>query len=152
MIDEFPALFVAAAAAQGNTVVTGAAELRVKESDRLAAMNSNQHHPRRRHQARRADTQKKRPRKCGAAGVGRNGEGKPGPGRASDEDSTPALEHSGFSQFFELGGRQAGQRRGNGLFAVRRRVGNAFGAHELHVVDAHAARAMSSDSAFSTQP
>jgi 3-phosphoshikimate 1-carboxyvinyltransferase len=38
MIDEFPALFVAAAAAEGNTVVTGAAELRVKESDRLAAM------------------------------------------------------------------------------------------------------------------
>ncbi|KAB7769313.1 3-phosphoshikimate 1-carboxyvinyltransferase [Xanthomonas maliensis] len=38
MIDEFPALFVAAAAAQGQTVVSGAAELRVKESDRLAAM------------------------------------------------------------------------------------------------------------------
>lgn len=38
MIDEFPALFVAAACAQGQTVVTGAAELRVKESDRLAAM------------------------------------------------------------------------------------------------------------------
>ncbi|MEA5123464.1 3-phosphoshikimate 1-carboxyvinyltransferase [Xanthomonas floridensis] len=38
MIDEFPALFVAAAAASGQTVVTGAAELRVKESDRLAAM------------------------------------------------------------------------------------------------------------------
>jgi len=38
MIDEFPALFVAAAAAQGNTIVRGAAELRVKESDRLAAM------------------------------------------------------------------------------------------------------------------
>lgn len=38
MIDEFPALFVAAAAAEGATVVTGAAELRVKESDRLAAM------------------------------------------------------------------------------------------------------------------
>jgi len=38
MIDEFPALFVAAAAAEGQTVVTGAAELRVKESDRLAAM------------------------------------------------------------------------------------------------------------------
>jgi len=38
MIDEFPALFIAAAAAEGNTVVTGAAELRVKESDRLAAM------------------------------------------------------------------------------------------------------------------
>ncbi|WP_305804853.1 3-phosphoshikimate 1-carboxyvinyltransferase [Stenotrophomonas sp. YIM B06876] len=38
MIDEFPALFVAAAAASGKTVVRGAAELRVKESDRLAAM------------------------------------------------------------------------------------------------------------------
>jgi 3-phosphoshikimate 1-carboxyvinyltransferase len=38
MIDEFPALFVAAAAAEGSTVVSGAAELRVKESDRLAAM------------------------------------------------------------------------------------------------------------------
>ncbi len=38
MIDEFPALFVAAAAAEGPTVVRGAAELRVKESDRLAAM------------------------------------------------------------------------------------------------------------------
>ncbi|MGN6226401.1 MAG: 3-phosphoshikimate 1-carboxyvinyltransferase [Dyella sp.] len=38
MIDEFPALFVAAAAAEGATVVRGAAELRVKESDRLASM------------------------------------------------------------------------------------------------------------------
>ncbi|WP_232820911.1 3-phosphoshikimate 1-carboxyvinyltransferase [Dyella sp. C11] len=38
MIDEFPALFVAAMAAKGATVVRGAAELRVKESDRLAAM------------------------------------------------------------------------------------------------------------------
>jgi 3-phosphoshikimate 1-carboxyvinyltransferase len=38
MIDEFPALFAAAACAQGATVVRGAAELRVKESDRLAAM------------------------------------------------------------------------------------------------------------------
>jgi 3-phosphoshikimate 1-carboxyvinyltransferase len=38
MIDEFPALFIAAAAARGQTRVTGAAELRVKESDRLAAM------------------------------------------------------------------------------------------------------------------
>jgi 3-phosphoshikimate 1-carboxyvinyltransferase len=37
-IDEFPALFVAAACAQGETVVTGAEELRVKESDRIAAM------------------------------------------------------------------------------------------------------------------
>jgi 3-phosphoshikimate 1-carboxyvinyltransferase len=40
MIDEFPALFVAAAAASGDTVVRGAAELRVKESDRLAAMST----------------------------------------------------------------------------------------------------------------
>ncbi len=38
MIDEFPALFVAAACASGTTVVSGAAELRVKESDRIAAM------------------------------------------------------------------------------------------------------------------
>ena len=38
MIDEFPALFVAAACASGATVVRGAAELRVKESDRIAAM------------------------------------------------------------------------------------------------------------------
>jgi 3-phosphoshikimate 1-carboxyvinyltransferase len=37
-IDEFPVFFIAAAAASGETVVTGAAELRVKESDRLAAM------------------------------------------------------------------------------------------------------------------
>jgi 3-phosphoshikimate 1-carboxyvinyltransferase len=36
MIDEFPALFVAAALAEGVTVVRGAAELRVKESDRIA--------------------------------------------------------------------------------------------------------------------
>ena len=38
MIDEFPALFVAAARASGQTAVRGAAELRVKESDRIAAM------------------------------------------------------------------------------------------------------------------
>lgn len=38
MIDEFPALFVAAACADGPTIVRGAAELRVKESDRLAVM------------------------------------------------------------------------------------------------------------------
>jgi 3-phosphoshikimate 1-carboxyvinyltransferase len=37
-IDEFPVFFVAAAAARGETVVTGAEELRVKESDRLAVM------------------------------------------------------------------------------------------------------------------
>ena len=38
MIDEFPALFVAAALAEGITRVSGAAELRVKESDRIAVM------------------------------------------------------------------------------------------------------------------
>ncbi len=37
-IDEFPAIFIAAACAQGETRVTGAEELRVKESDRIAAM------------------------------------------------------------------------------------------------------------------
>jgi 3-phosphoshikimate 1-carboxyvinyltransferase len=37
-IDEFPSLFVAAACAEGETVVTGAEELRVKESDRIAVM------------------------------------------------------------------------------------------------------------------
>ncbi len=37
-IDEFPALFIAAACAEGRTVVRGAAELRVKESDRIAVM------------------------------------------------------------------------------------------------------------------
>jgi len=37
-IDEFPVLFVAAACAQGQTVLTGAEELRVKESDRIQAM------------------------------------------------------------------------------------------------------------------
>ncbi len=38
MIDEFPVLFVAAALASGTTRTTGLEELRVKESDRLAAM------------------------------------------------------------------------------------------------------------------
>ncbi len=37
-IDEFPVLFVAAACAEGETVLTGAEELRVKESDRIQAM------------------------------------------------------------------------------------------------------------------
>jgi len=39
-IDEFPILFIAAACASGETVVTGAEELRVKESDRIAAMSA----------------------------------------------------------------------------------------------------------------
>ena len=37
-IDEFPVLFVAAACAEGETELTGAEELRVKESDRIQSM------------------------------------------------------------------------------------------------------------------
>jgi 3-phosphoshikimate 1-carboxyvinyltransferase len=37
-IDEFPVIFIAAAYAVGTTVVTGAQELRVKESDRIQTM------------------------------------------------------------------------------------------------------------------
>ena len=37
-IDEFPVLFIAAACAEGTTTLTGAEELRVKESDRIQAM------------------------------------------------------------------------------------------------------------------
>ena len=40
MIDEYPVLFVAAAFAAGRTVARGAHELRVKESDRIAAMRA----------------------------------------------------------------------------------------------------------------
>jgi 3-phosphoshikimate 1-carboxyvinyltransferase len=38
MIDEYPILAVAAAFAEGQTVMRGVGELRVKESDRLAAI------------------------------------------------------------------------------------------------------------------
>jgi 3-phosphoshikimate 1-carboxyvinyltransferase len=38
-IDEFPAILVAAACARGATALTGAAELRVKESDRIEAVS-----------------------------------------------------------------------------------------------------------------
>jgi 3-phosphoshikimate 1-carboxyvinyltransferase len=38
MIDEFPVLFTAAACAEGTTTIRGAAELRLKESDRIATM------------------------------------------------------------------------------------------------------------------
>jgi len=37
-IDEFPVLFIAAACAKGETILTGAEELRVKESDRIQVM------------------------------------------------------------------------------------------------------------------
>jgi 3-phosphoshikimate 1-carboxyvinyltransferase len=43
LIDEIPALTVAAAHAAGTTTVTGAKELRVKESDRIAALATNLH-------------------------------------------------------------------------------------------------------------
>lgn len=39
-IDELPVVFVAAACAEGTTTVTGARELRVKESDRIAVMEA----------------------------------------------------------------------------------------------------------------
>ncbi|MBH0176428.1 MAG: 3-phosphoshikimate 1-carboxyvinyltransferase [Nitrospira sp.] len=39
-IDEFPILCVAAAVAEGDTVISGAEELRVKESDRIATMSA----------------------------------------------------------------------------------------------------------------
>jgi 3-phosphoshikimate 1-carboxyvinyltransferase len=39
-IDELPVLFIAAACARGETLITGAEELRVKESDRIAAMSA----------------------------------------------------------------------------------------------------------------
>lgn len=39
-IDEFPVLFVAASTAKGTTRLTGAKELRVKESDRIAVMET----------------------------------------------------------------------------------------------------------------
>jgi 3-phosphoshikimate 1-carboxyvinyltransferase len=39
-IDEFPVLFIAACCASGDTLVSGAEELRVKESDRIAAMSA----------------------------------------------------------------------------------------------------------------
>ncbi len=41
LIDEIPVLACLAARARGRTVITGAAELRVKESDRLATVHSN---------------------------------------------------------------------------------------------------------------
>jgi 3-phosphoshikimate 1-carboxyvinyltransferase len=41
MIDEFPAFMIAAACAEGDTIVREAAELRTKESDRIAMMAEN---------------------------------------------------------------------------------------------------------------
>jgi 3-phosphoshikimate 1-carboxyvinyltransferase len=41
IIDELPLLAVLATQAEGNTIVHGAAELRVKESDRISAICSN---------------------------------------------------------------------------------------------------------------
>jgi 3-phosphoshikimate 1-carboxyvinyltransferase len=41
LIDELPVLFIAAALAEGQTIITGAEELRTKESDRLEAMSNS---------------------------------------------------------------------------------------------------------------
>jgi 3-phosphoshikimate 1-carboxyvinyltransferase len=38
LIDEFPILCIAAARAEGSTIIRGAEELRLKESDRIKAM------------------------------------------------------------------------------------------------------------------
>jgi 3-phosphoshikimate 1-carboxyvinyltransferase len=43
-IDEFPAICVAAARAEGKTTIRDARELRVKETDRIAAMAANLRH------------------------------------------------------------------------------------------------------------
>jgi len=40
-IDEFPAISIAASVAEGTTVIRDARELRVKETDRIAAMATN---------------------------------------------------------------------------------------------------------------
>lgn len=42
-IDEFPAIFIAAACAKGTTILRGAKELRVKESDRILTMANGLH-------------------------------------------------------------------------------------------------------------
>ncbi len=41
MIDEIPALVIAGLHADGETIITGASELRVKESDRIASLSNN---------------------------------------------------------------------------------------------------------------
>jgi 3-phosphoshikimate 1-carboxyvinyltransferase len=41
MIDELPVIFVTAALSKGRTVIKGAGELRVKETDRIASMKEN---------------------------------------------------------------------------------------------------------------
>ena len=41
LIDELPAIMVAAALARGVTVIRGASELRVKETDRIVSMSTN---------------------------------------------------------------------------------------------------------------
>jgi 3-phosphoshikimate 1-carboxyvinyltransferase len=42
-IDEFPCIFIAAAVAKGKTVLKNAAELRIKESDRIQVMAAGLH-------------------------------------------------------------------------------------------------------------
>ena len=56
MIDEYPMLAVAAAFAEGTTRMRGLKELRVKESDRLAATAADAARQRRRRSRSRATT------------------------------------------------------------------------------------------------
>ena len=69
MIDEYPILAVAAAFAEGTTVMHGLKELRVKESDRLAAHRRSPARQRRRgrNRGRRPDRARQGPRRGRAA-------------------------------------------------------------------------------------
>jgi 5-enolpyruvylshikimate-3-phosphate synthase len=66
MIDEYPILFAAAACAEGDTVVRGAKELRVKESDRLGADGARAESLRRRSRRVRGRPRHPRPRPAAA--------------------------------------------------------------------------------------
>lgn len=90
MIDEYPILFVAAACAEGDTVVRGAKELRVKESDRLAVMARGL-------------------KACGVDleefddGIVIRGKGKPPQGLAAGEVIATELDHRIAMSFLVLG-------------------------------------------------
>lgn len=90
MIDEYPILFAAAACAEGDTVVRGAHELRVKESDRLAVMARGL-------------------KACGVAleefedGMVIHGKGRPPQGIAADTAIATELDHRIAMSFLVLG-------------------------------------------------
>ena len=53
MIDELPLLALAGAMARGDTIVRGAAELRVKETDRIETVTTSLESPWRAHRGER---------------------------------------------------------------------------------------------------